>query len=257
MPDEVKEESSKTTEKRIKRRRYLRDKIYPHWQRAQKIQAAAGQKSINTPGFWRVRKETARTMQLIEEKGETDQMTGVLNRNGLIRRFEEEKERVKRILYEQNKGRGLKPDEAILIFFDANELKEVNDESGHVAGDAYIKALATLTAETLKPEDMFGRWGADEFIIYAPNTNFDEGRIIWERISQILQGHKNDEMNISQIWISGGMVRANPLNIDETIKKADQIMYVAKEAAKKNFRATGQKINTLRTEGDIAVPLNA
>ncbi len=84
----------------------------------------------------------------------TDELTGVLNRRGVIRRFEEELNRAKR------EGNGL-----LVIMLDIDNFKEINDRFGHCIGDEVLKEAAARIKSYMRSYDILGRYGGDEFLI--------------------------------------------------------------------------------------------
>src|SRR5438105_4653804 len=50
------------------------------------------------------------------------------------------------------------------VLFDIDHFKAVNDLHGHTAGDAVLRETAAVVAETLRTEDIFARWGGEEFL---------------------------------------------------------------------------------------------
>ena len=65
---------------------------------------------------------------------------------------------------------------------DMDDLKPVNDELGHAAGDRAIAAVAGVIRAELRETDFGARYGGDEFVLLLPHTGGDEGRVLAERI---------------------------------------------------------------------------
>ena len=82
----------------------------------------------------------------------TDSLTGIANRRGFFDRGE------------PMLGRAIADRcSAALLLFDLDRFKEVNDTAGHQAGDRVLKAFADLIAASVRPGDLFGRLGGEEF----------------------------------------------------------------------------------------------
>ena len=85
-----------------------------------------------------------------------DALTGLLNRDGILAAFDAIRSSV------------------TLAMLDLNDLKIINDLSGHAEGDARLQEVARSLASTLPPNAVAGRWGGDEFVILFPDTPLDD-----------------------------------------------------------------------------------
>jgi len=83
-----------------------------------------------------------------------------------------------------------------VLYLDLNQFKAVNDQFGHQAGDALLKAFGHRLEFCLRPEDVLGRLGGDEFAIVLPGVSVDDAKHIAERLVQtasdayIIQGQE-------------------------------------------------------------------
>lgn len=260
MPEEAKDQESPKKHPDAKRIRYIRDQITPSWGDITKLAKESGlvregeKKLIVPQGFRKYRKkEMEKRLQLIQE-GEIDELTKVPNRKGLLRRINEETERLARLTHPNP------PDwenyfRYDVLFIDLNDLKKLNDLSKdkHSEGDKVLKKLAEILSQSLRPGDFVGRWGGDEFVLMLHRLEENASRIFWERLSQ--------QLHEEGIWVSAGLAKLTPENTapitdeNKSIKLADQAMYLAKATAKQNRDITGRKINMMRTEKDLTVQL--
>ena len=71
---------------------------------------------------------------------------------------------------------------AALVLFDIDRFKEVNDTAGHQAGDAVLKTFAELVTASLRPGDLFGRLGGEEFACLLPKISIAQALQLAERI---------------------------------------------------------------------------
>lgn len=90
----------------------------------------------------------------LRQLAEADELTGVTGRRHFFERAREELDRLQR--------RGVP---ASLVIFDVDRFKQINDLHGHSAGDEALRRVATAVGEQLRREDLFGRFGGDEFMI--------------------------------------------------------------------------------------------
>jgi diguanylate cyclase (GGDEF)-like protein len=164
--------------------------------------------------------------QQMERLANNDYLTGLFNR----RRLTTEYARLQHVARET--GRAL-----LLVVWDLDDLKHVNDTQGHVAGDEYIKSFAqALRVNMRTPSDArFGdacfRVGGDEFI--SLHLDAPDGDIVRQRTSERFRA------------VSAGWVRCDTLSLDQALTQADEAMYRDK-ALRKQLRATvGEGLGTL------------
>lgn len=102
---------------------------------------------------------------------ETDALTGLPNARAFFDRLDRELARSRR--YREPLG---------LLLVDLDGLKGINDQHGHDAGDAAIRALAEVIRSELRETDLGARCGGDEFAVLAPNTSKHAAEALAERI---------------------------------------------------------------------------
>ena len=107
----------------------------------------------------------------LESKYILDRFTGIYTREYFNYRLKE------------TVSHGLRTDEPIaMIFFDLDHFKQVNDVYGHSAGDVVLLEVVKKIKSIIRSEDVFARWGGDEFILLLPNTNLESAIFVSERI---------------------------------------------------------------------------
>ncbi|WP_242341490.1 diguanylate cyclase [Anaeromyxobacter sp. SG66] len=111
-----------------------------------------------------------RSQTALRELAQTDALTGLANLRAFRARVEEE---VKRALRYHTP--------LTCVMADMDQLKPINDELGHAAGDRAIAAVAAVIREELRETDFGARYGGDEFVILLPHTSAEEGRVFAER----------------------------------------------------------------------------
>jgi len=155
-----------------------------------------------------------------------DGLTGILNRRALFERLEEELSRSDRIR-----------NPLCLIMLDIDHFKKVNDVHGHVMGDKVLVEVVNRINSVLRPYDIIGRYGGEEFLVGASVPDPETGRKIAERIRacvgerpfEIDGEHLNVRISLSvtSIMPSGNGDADNIL--EAAIKSADSALYRAKE----------------------------
>ena len=74
-----------------------------------------------------------------------------------------------------------------IIYFDLDHFKKVNDTHGHSAGDVVLKEVAALVKGHIRKDDVFCRYGGEEFVVLLPNTNMRTAYDLAERIRKALE----------------------------------------------------------------------
>ncbi len=158
--------------------------------------------------------EQARYDEALAE-AEIDPVTDLPTRRMLVQRLREELARANRF------GHTLS-----LLFIDADRFKEVNDRHGHDAGDAVLRAIAARARAAIRPADLLGRYGGDEFVIGLVETDSAEAWRIGLRIQKSLSAGDVDGI---QVTVSVGVASSTGEGeLEELIASADRAMYDAK-----------------------------
>ena len=100
-----------------------------------------------------------------------DSLTGVANRRGIDERLAYEWERARR------HHRALS-----ILLLDVDNLKEVNDEHGHAAGDEVLRAVAREVKAQIRSIDFVGRSGGDEFLVICTESDEDAANVVGRKI---------------------------------------------------------------------------
>lgn len=166
-----------------------------------------------------LQRELDETSELVRH----DPLTGALNRKGLDEALERE------ISVSRRRESPL-----CIALLDIDNFKEVNDTFGHRTGDDALRHLATVMRECLRPQDLVGRYGGEEFVILLPDTDEPNGIAAISRLQRELTKRlflaENKRILIT---FSAGIAL---LSKDEdpylTIDRADKAMYAAKRAGK-------------------------
>ena len=145
-----------------------------------------------------------------------DYLTGLPNRRGIERILQDEVERARRY------NRPLS-----VVMVDLDHLKRINDTFGHDIGDRTLQEVATLFSRELRRTDRIGRWGGEEFIIVAPETDRKAAWVLAQRLRESLENHVFDQ--IGTITASYGVAAFRPGDtVHSLIKRADEALYRAK-----------------------------
>ncbi|HHY82585.1 MAG TPA: GGDEF domain-containing protein [Clostridiales bacterium] len=119
------------------------------------------------------------------------------------------------------------PERYTLIIIDMDNLKRINDNSGHLAGDRAIWIVGDSIRRSIRSQDIAIRYGGDEFLILLANTKMDIVKNVINRIKRNIR-KKGKEENI-EIEISTGTACSGcPCEIGKVIALADSKMYKEK-----------------------------
>lgn len=129
-----------------------------------------------------------------------------------------------------------------LVLVDIDNLKQINDQYGHLVGDVILYEMAQIMFTQLRKNDVCVRWGGDEFILLLPYTSVDEGKVLCERIRLAISEHEfNIEIYITCSFGISGMNKG--CNLEHLIQQADVSMYAAKKHGKNNIQINGQLVS--------------
>lgn len=119
-----------------------------------------------------------------------------------------------------------------LIVFDVDRFKEINDTMGHLAGDATLRELAARIQRTVRKDELFARWGGDEFVLLLPETPAEEAARVTERLTELVASPLFRFENLEfAVQLSVGVATTDgtePLEPKELLQSADAEMYRVK-----------------------------
>jgi diguanylate cyclase (GGDEF)-like protein len=150
----------------------------------------------------------------------TDELTGLNNRRQVMARLEEEFQRAIRL------GESI-----CLIALDIDRFKRINDSYGHPFGDLVLKRVAERLQSSVRPYDVVGRVGGEEFLIIAPASPSDEALSLASRIiTTIRQETIGEGAARVTVTASAGVavISTHDTDIDDLLRRADRALYQAK-----------------------------
>lgn len=159
--------------------------------------------------------------QRLVDDARRDGLTGVLNRAGF---------QLLGARQIQRSQRNAQPLAALLM--DLDHFKRINDRYGHAAGDAVIRLIADSASHLLRPGDLLGRYGGEEFCVLLPGATLDDAAAIAKRIRADFETRRADSKHGpvgTTISIGVAAVYADDLSVDAPLARADAALYRAKE----------------------------
>jgi diguanylate cyclase (GGDEF)-like protein len=121
-----------------------------------------------------------------------------------------------------------------LILFDLDHFKAVNDEHGHLGGDAVLREVAAALAPSIRKEDCFARFGGEEFAIVPLECSHDRAVTFAEKVRRTIDEHRFiHDANLIRVTISAGVAaRDDSRDPNDLIARADAKLYEAKRAGR-------------------------
>ena len=144
--------------------------------------------------------------------------------------------------------------EDVLLYFDLDQFKVINDTCGHAAGDDLLVNLVGILSGLFREGDIFARLGGDEFAALLPATTLETGQALAEEIRTQTQASRfNYEEHSFVIGVSIGIVRIS--EVDERPERimtaADEACYAAKDSGRNRvhvFEENDEELSQRRGE---------
>ena len=158
--------------------------------------------------------------RLIREKdvlARTDGLTGVSNRRYLELTLDQ-------TMHAVHRNGGL----ISLLFIDVDDLKTVNDQRGHQAGDRVLHDLARLLADSCRETDTVARYGGDEFVVLMPDTDARGAQQVLAKIDEAISRRNHETPHDIPLRASMGLQTSGWSDPGELLLAADRSMYEMK-----------------------------
>lgn len=169
--------------------------------------------------------EKTNQLESLQRQAIYDYLTDMYNKKYLLQRIESEIKRADRHNHAVS-----------IIFIDIDNFKKFNDEHGHLLGDKLLKDFSTLIQDELRKNDIVGRFGGEEFIIVASETDKKGAVSLARKLLELMKkaSFLGSEGLLKGITFSAG-ISSYPEDGNtstEIIQKADEAMYIAKSDGK-------------------------
>jgi diguanylate cyclase (GGDEF)-like protein len=183
------------------------------------LSSLAGTVNAMLTAIQKAKFELLQAQESLRFHAEHDSLTGVLNRRAIRDVLRRELARCRR----ENQSLGI-------MLADVDHFKRINDRYGHGAGDAALLTVVQRISSTLRPYDLIGRYGGEEFLVIAPNCDLGLTQRLAERIRDAVSsdgvdlGNDNVPLTVS-VGITLGTADSDP---EFLVTVADSAMYQAK-----------------------------
>lgn len=157
----------------------------------------------------------------LRRDSQTDPLTGLLNR---------------RSLHAVVTSRCQAKERFGVLFMDLDHFKSVNDRFGHEMGDRVLVAVASVLKTGLRPGDVVGRYGGEEFVGVVAGAGPESARLVAERLRQAVETMLPPKGGPTKLTISIGTTVFDPRQMDERteelLHRADMALYAAKRTGR-------------------------
>lgn len=156
-----------------------------------------------------------------KEQARIDPLTGALNRRAFFDLAEHEINRSRRY------GRTF-----TVAYIDLDNFKVINDRFGHSVGDELLVTVVATIRSNIRSYEALSRFGGDEFVILLPETDEEAALSFLTKIhSHLQQAMANRNWPVS-VSIGAIIYLSSPPDVDEIIRRADELMYSVKRSGK-------------------------
>ena len=152
----------------------------------------------------------------------TDPLTGIMNRRALFNASE----------------KLFNADNIAVLMLDVDNFKQINDTYGHEKGDTVLKHIVSICSNSLREEDVLGRFGGEEFLIILNHTDKNKAKDVADRLIEKIS-HQTVGKEEIYVTVSIGIVVSNTKkynSFSEMLHDADTSLYEAKNSGKNQYR---------------------
>jgi diguanylate cyclase (GGDEF)-like protein len=203
-----------------------------------KVRLRAGRRIIE------LQNELIEAREALREQATHDSLTGLLNHEEILRILKHELSRAER-----------EGGQVSVIMADLDHFKKVNDNYGHVAGDAVLRQTASRMLSLMRDYDYIGRYGGEEFLLVLPACKGDSAAPPAERLRLCIGGQPMDVLNDTiSITISLGGATSNPNkpnDVNTLIQAADQALYRAKANGRNRVELAEEEFPTVTPQPSV------
>lgn len=185
-------------------------------------------------------RQLTETQKSLEELARLDGLTRINNRMYLMECLEKEVQRSLRFR---------RP--FTLLFIDVDHFKSINDRFGHSAGDSVLKQIVQAVSSVIRPVDLIGRFGGEEFLVGLVETEEPAARQVAERI-RLKVAHTPFRIDGTRValTISIGLASlgAEFERVEDLINQADRALYRAKESGRDQVQVLDREPSPVEAE---------
>jgi diguanylate cyclase (GGDEF)-like protein len=167
-----------------------------------------------------MQREREEAVAKLREYADRDGLTGIANRRYFEARLADEFSRWQRY-----------GGELSMLLFDLDHFKRINDEFGHMAGDTVLRSMAQRVSSVVRKQDVFGRFGGEEFALLLPCTPLDDALYVAEKIRCAIGDEPIEVQGVIvpvTASVGAATARTGAPDYEGMINEADAALYTAK-----------------------------
>ena len=150
-----------------------------------------------------------------------DELTQIANRRCINKSLDNEIQRS-----------GRYNNELCIALFDIDDFKRINDQYGHLVGDAVLQEVALQVKQAIRHTDLLGRWGGEEFLIILPQEALESTYVLSEKLRKIIENIQFTEFP-GNITCSFGITQySEGMTLEQFVEQSDKALYIAKNSGK-------------------------
>ncbi len=176
--------------------------------------------------------EVRKTERTLRRQALRDPLTGLFNRRFLDAGLAQEMMRSRR-----------SGEPASLLMLDIDHFKKYNDEHGHEAGDAVLRAIGQLLQTQVRGSDVACRFGGEEFVILLPNAPLESAKQKGKKILEAIRGleipHQGHLLRSVTASLGVAEFPTHASNAEEILDAADNALYIAKRTGRDRMVVSG------------------
>jgi diguanylate cyclase (GGDEF)-like protein len=180
----------------------------------------------------------------IKVTAEMDGLTRIFNKKHMEQALSELIYRTACAAYDRrDQGGGTLASQTLSVFlFDIDHFKHYNDNNGHLAGDKLLQELARVVPDAIRKDDIFGRFGGEEFLLILPNTNLAQALAAANKVRALLAGYQfpfSERQPLKAITVSGGVAEYpyHGRDAQSLLHAADEALYESKRQGRNRVMA--------------------
>jgi diguanylate cyclase (GGDEF)-like protein len=136
---------------------------------------------------------------------------------------------------------------------DMDDFKLINDNYGHLTGDRVLESFSRIARDSMRKQDVIGRFGGEEFMFVFPGVDLVGAAAIMKRIHHALRSEFSE--SVEGIGFSAGFIRLDKESLqtfstEEIIEAVDGLLYRAKDEGKRRFVSPEWSVPLLQTESE-------
>jgi diguanylate cyclase (GGDEF)-like protein len=160
-----------------------------------------------------------------EKLSHIDELTNVYNRRYFIQQS--------KVFFQESTKLG---SDCSIVIIDLDHFKKINDTEGHLFGDEVLRSIGQLIQQGTRMADIVARYGGEEFILFLPDTDSSDARVMSERIRQLISKQaiaygQSSKFVTASVGIASRL-QSGATDVERLIDFADQALYKSKEAGR-------------------------